>query len=413
MIGYKNALSSISKLLNTEIDGFEDAFSELKKFVGFSFASVFYLNESTLSLKYQSEKHFDLETFKIHESLREKLFEKEPIILSGEEFFLKDRHGSYDSYLVLKLVIRDFVFGVIILGASNQDFFGQEEVFVAESFSNIFSYKIKDFELSEISKLQVDALQESIVEKINAYRTIEKQNLEIKAAHKIQNDFVANISHELRTPLNAIIGFSEGLSSGIFGELNPEQLEYVNDIYTSGLHLLGMINEILDASKLEAGAMKLYVSEFEIERGIVEVLNVVRPLLLKKNIGLSCENIENTFIETDFQKFQQILYNLLSNAIKFTPEDGKIEISVKKSEKSLSVSVKDSGIGIEKKDQKRVFDKFVQLDFEYTRGGSSTGLGLFITKQLAEMMGGTISLKSAPQKGSEFILKLPSVAQSR
>jgi len=168
-----------------------------------------------------------------------------------------------------------------------------------------------------------------------------------------------------------------------------------------------MINEILDISKIQADVMKLNYKTFDVAVAIKEVLNIIKPLADKKkmNIIFNC-NFANE-AELDYQKLQQIMYNLLSNAIKYTGENGDIEVDVFAEDNMLNISVKDNGIGIDKKDYVRIFDKFVQLETPYTKTGSSTGLGLTITKKFVEMMNGTITVESEKEKGSVFIVVLP------
>lgn len=195
------------------------------------------------------------------------------------------------------------------------------------------------------------------MDKTEAYATIKKQNEKILAADKLKNEFLANISHELRTPLNAIIGFSEALSMKMFGPLNEKQEEYVSDIHVSGLHLLGMINEILELSKIEAKAVKLALSRFNLQTSLNEVVNIVRPLANKKHIELEKTTKDFLEIDADYQKIQQILYNLLSNAIKFTPDNGKIEIGYTHNDEDVQIFVKDNGVGIDKKYEGKIFGK--------------------------------------------------------
>ena len=201
--------------------------------------------------------------------------------------------------------------------------------------------------------------------------------------------------------------FSEVLSSKIFGELNKKQTEYINDIYTSGVHLLGMINEILDISKIESNAMRISYTNFLPNNAINEVLSVMKPLANKKSINIIFDSSSDKEVSLDYQKFQQILYNILSNAIKFTPNNGQIQITLKENNKKIILSVKDNGNGIDKASQEKIFEKFVQLENTYTKTGSSTGLGLTITKKFVEMMNGEIKLESDTGKGANFIITLP------
>ena len=256
-------------------------------------------------------------------------------------------------------------------------------------------------------KIQLQALKDGIIEKNKAYKTIKEQNEKILEADKIKNEFLANVSHELRTPLNCILGFSDILSTELYGNLNEKQAEYINDIKVSATHLLGMINEILDMSKIEANAMKIVKSVFWISRAVDEVSNILHPLAQKKNIKI-IKNMPVDFeVFADYQKIQQILYNLVSNAIKYSPENDEVEISISTDDEIYKITVHDNGIGIDKKYHGKIFAKFVQLDSAYTKKESSTGLGLTITKELVELHGGKISVISEINNGSTFIVEIP------
>jgi len=248
------------------------------------------------------------------------------------------------------------------------------------------------------------ALQEKI-------RLTEIQNKRIEAANKAKSEFLANMSHELRTPLNAIIGFSEVLRDKICGDLNDEQVEFVTDIHSSGKHLLQMINDILDLSKIESGKLELKCEEFEVHKTIEDVLITLKGLADKKSLKIETvlqHPVDNLY--ADPVKFKQMLYNLLSNAIKFTPEKGVITVSTKpfrKGQDFIEVRVVDTGIGIAPEDYSKIFVEFKQLDSSYSRKYEGTGLGLALTKRLVEMHGGTIGFESKVGAGSSFYFTLP------
>ncbi|MBR6297909.1 MAG: HAMP domain-containing histidine kinase [Candidatus Gastranaerophilales bacterium] len=303
--------------------------------------------------------------------------------------------------LITKLAIRDSVFGFLVV--SINDDFNNETAQSLITLSNVISYKIKDYELSEVFKLQLKAMQDAVLDKQKAYEIIKKQHKKLQEIDKTKNLFLANISHDLRTPLNAIIGFSQALDSKIFGELNEKQAEYIKDIQISGLHLLGMINEILDISKLEAHVMKYTPTELSAKQVIQEAINVLEPLYTNKDINVEFNCEFDGLIKADYQKFQQILFNLLSNAIKFTHENGKIVITSASDKKNYILKIQDNGIGIEKKNHSKIFKKFVHLDNVYTK--NSTGLGLTITKELVKLHNGKITLESELNKGTTFTLE--------
>lgn len=372
-----------------------------KNILDFENIAIYYISEENAYLKVASnDKIFT--NFNLSKELFLEIEEKDFIKIDTNYInFTVEEKNAY----IFPLKIKQTVFGFIMV--INCDVISDISIDCLKSLASVASYSIKDSELSNVFKIQLKALQSSIIDKTIAVKTIKEQNEKILEADKAKNEFIANISHELRTPLNAIIGFSEVLGSKIFGELNEKQAEYINDIYTSGVHLLGMINEILDISKLESNAMKITYSEFVPDTAINEVISVMQPLANKKFIKMIFESETSKKVSLDYQKFQQILYNLLSNAIKFTPENGKIKINIKEKNNNIIVSVEDTGKGIEKEHQAKIFDKFVQLENTYTKTGSSTGLGLTITKRFVEMMNGSISIESEINKGAKFIITLP------
>lgn len=228
-------------------------------------------------------------------------------------------------------------------------------------------------------------------------------------ANKMKSQFLANMSHELRTPLNSVIGFSEFLVDEKPGQLNPKQKEYLLDILSSGQHLLQLINDILDLSKVEAGKMQLCCREFSVPELIQEVSCLMDPGIQKKNLTLKLTLSPDVGqVVLDEQKIKQILYNLLSNAVKFTPEKGEIEILASiLDQDELQIQIKDNGIGIKKEDMGRLFVEFEQLDSGETRQFQGTGLGLALVKKLLMLLGGTISVDSTFGKGSTFTIKVP------
>ncbi|MDQ1276531.1 MAG: hypothetical protein QG610_2109 [Euryarchaeota archaeon] len=232
--------------------------------------------------------------------------------------------------------------------------------------------------------------------------------LEAEAASCTKSEFLANMSHELRTPLNSIIGFSDILLEKVFGELNGKQLKYVNNISVSGKHLLGLINDILDLSKVEAGKMELHYSEFSIGSVFDEVKATLSPLSQAKSLEMDFK-LDPDFgdLQADRSRLIQILYNLVSNAIKFTPEKGRIFVHCKKSGNRAIFSVKDTGIGISSEDQKRLFQPFTQIDSSSSRQYCGTGLGLALMKKIVNLHQGDIWVESEPEKGSTFIFTIP------
>jgi signal transduction histidine kinase len=216
------------------------------------------------------------------------------------------------------------------------------------------------------------------------------------------------MSHELRTPLNAIIGFSEVLKEKMFGELNEKQAEYNDDILSSGRHLLSLINEILDLSKVEAGRMELELAPFDLPLAIDNARTFVRERATKHGItvDISVDEHLGDFVG-DERKIKQILLNLLSNAVKFTPEGGRIGINARQADGSVEISVSDTGIGISPEDQATIFEEFRQVGGDYARKREGTGLGLTLAKKFVELHGGEIWVESDIGNGSTFTFRLP------
>jgi signal transduction histidine kinase len=216
------------------------------------------------------------------------------------------------------------------------------------------------------------------------------------------------MSHELRTPLNAIIGFSEVLMEKMFGEVNEKQADYLKDIHESGRHLLSLINDILDLSKIEAGRMDLEISRFDLPSALANAMTLVRERAQRHGIGLGLQVDERLGeFQADERKVKQILLNLLSNAVKFTPDGGRIDVRAAMDTDKVEIAVCDTGIGIAPEDQAAVFEEFKQVGRDYTRKTEGTGLGLALTKRFVELHGGEIRLESAPGKGSTFTFTLP------
>jgi signal transduction histidine kinase len=231
----------------------------------------------------------------------------------------------------------------------------------------------------------------------------------VEAANRNKSTFLANMSHELRTPLNAIIGFSEVLLQRMFGELNPRQEEYLRDILVSGQHLLTLINDILDLSKIEAGRMELQSTRVSVALLIDGSVMMIRERAAEQAITVAVQvDADVGDIDGDERKLRQVLFNLLSNAVKFTPKQGRIEVGAVRRDGEVRVSVKDNGIGIALADQGRIFEKFEQAE-SGRRQEASTGLGLALAKSFVELHGGRLWVESAPGAGSTFTFSVPEV----
>jgi signal transduction histidine kinase len=260
-----------------------------------------------------------------------------------------------------------------------------------------------------INLLQTFATQSVLaIQNARLFREIEDKSRQIEAANRHKSEFLANMSHELRTPLNAIIGFSEVLQERLFGELNEKQAEYTDDILTSGRHLLSLINEILDLSKVEAGRMELELATFDLPLAIDNARTFVRERATKHGIALDVDVDERLGdYAGDERKIKQILLNLLSNAVKFTPEGGRIGIHARQVNGAIEISVSDTGIGISPEDQPTIFEEFRQVGGDYSHKTEGTGLGLTLAKKFVELHGGKIWVTSEVGKGSTFTFTLP------
>ena len=246
------------------------------------------------------------------------------------------------------------------------------------------------------------------IENVRLFKEIEDKSRQLEIANKHKSEFLANMSHELRTPLNAIIGFSEVLMERMFGEVNEKQADYLKDIHESGRHLLSLINDILDLSKIEAGRMELELSSFHLPTALSNAMTLVRERAQRHGIQLGLE-VDPLLgeLQADERKLKQIVLTLLSNAVKFTPDGGRVDVSARQMEEKIQIAVRDTGIGIAPEDHAAVFEEFKQVGRDYTRKAEGTGLGLALTRRFVELHGGEIRLESAPGKGSTFTVTLP------
>jgi PAS domain S-box-containing protein len=255
----------------------------------------------------------------------------------------------------------------------------------------------------EIFSMEIDLTERKRMERdlIDAKKMAE-------ASNDAKSKFLANMSHELRTPLNSIIGFSDLLSSNHVGPLNEKQIKYAQNISVSGNHLLGIINDILDISKAEAGKLNLQYEKLQIPRMLQEIVEIMKPTASEREITIHTEidpNVET--IEADSGKLKQIIYNLAGNAIKFCDENGNVTIRVKRSENSITFEIEDDGIGIKEEDLDKLFQPFSQLDETTQKEYEGTGLGLSLVKKLVDLHGGKVWVKSQYGKYSIFGFNLP------
>jgi two-component system, cell cycle sensor histidine kinase PleC len=263
-------------------------------------------------------------------------------------------------------------------------------------------------------------------------RALEDKNIELEHASRMKSEFLATMSHELRTPLNAIIGFSEALKDGLMGETSALQHESIDDIFSSGQHLLSLINDILDLSKVEAGMMALELEAVDLQSLLQNSLTIVREKAATQHIGLELDMGEGLgIVQLDVRKTKQIVYNLLSNAVKFSASGGPVQLRARRVQRDavgvmpgdwpvhrfpqtdneyndfVEICVSDHGIGISQDNMRRLFQAFSQIDSSLARKFEGTGLGLAMVKQLAELQGGAVAMASLERKGSRFAVWLP------
>ena len=299
---------------------------------------------------------------------------------------------GYRSVLAVPLLREDHLLGALAVNRSNPG----------------------DFALEVIELLRTFATQSALaIQNARLFREIEDKSRQLEVASQHKSEFLANMSHELRTPLNAIIGFSEVLSERMFGEINEKQAEYIGDILESGRHLLSLINDILDLSKIEAGRMELEPTDFELPSAIENALTLVKERAHRRGIALVRTVDERLGLtHADERKVKQVLLNLLSNALKFTPEGGQIDVRARVHNGATEISVTDTGVGIAPEDQEAVFEEFRQVGTASKRV-EGTGLGLAISRKFVELHGGRIWVESQVGKGSTFAFTLPLTIDQR
>jgi len=274
---------------------------------------------------------------------------------------------------------------------------------------SVFRTEVRPFTDAQLTLLQTFADQAVIaIENVRLFNEIQDKTQELEAANQHKDEFLASMSHELRTPLNAVIGFSEVLLEKMFGEINAKQEEYLNDILSSGRHLLSLINDILDLAKIEAGRMELDLEDFELGPAIDNAVVLVRERATRKSLTLDTELGSGLgAVRGDQRKIKQVLLNLLSNAVKFTPEGGRVEVRAQRLRDHVEVAVTDTGIGIAAEHQEAVFEEFRQVGTDYAKKHEGTGLGLTLSKRFVELHGGHIAVKSRLGEGSTFTFTLP------
>lgn len=270
---------------------------------------------------------------------------------------------------------------------------------------------VRDVTERKLAEEQLRAVQTAYTEELAAKnRELEERNNLIERADRLKSEFLSGMSHELRTPLHTITGFAELLQEELEGPLNDKQKRFVQHILRDSQHLLALINDVLDLSKIEAGRLELHQEVFALPEALEDTVASVRPRADTKSIRIEIAAPEALDVYADRLRVKQILYNLLSNAVKFTPDGGGVSVEVRVQENFVLVSVQDTGIGIPTSEHESVFDKFYQVGQRQAGGHEGTGLGLAITRRLVEQHGGSIRLESEPGKGARFTFTIPSLA---
>ena len=315
--------------------------------------------------------------------------------------------------MCLPLVIDNEVVGVVNMSHPRPNAFQVEDQQLMTIVTDQVAIALNNVQIfDDMQQLNVvleDEVEKATAELRSANDDLQLANQEIQAASQMKSQFLAHMSHELRTPLNAIIGFSEVLEDQTFGPMNERQARYIQNILKSSRHLLSLINDILDLTKVEAGRMELISTEFHLQDCLRLTLDVLDPLARSKGIELFRELSDDfPIVQADEGRMRQILLNLLSNAIKFTSQGGKVTVIVDLVENDVvQVQVADTGIGIKKEHQDIIFSEFRQVDESYARRYEGTGLGLALTKRLVELHGGSIWVESEEGKGSTFTFTFP------
>jgi signal transduction histidine kinase len=300
------------------------------------------------------------------------------------------------------------VIGTLIVASRQLHSFNSGEIHLLNTIGEGLGPALKNAELYEVLRGKNDQLDEQNQELRQQQQKLLEKTREVEQASRLKSEFLANMSHELRTPLNVIIGFSELMLDQVPGPVNKKQQQSLQDILGSGRHLLDLIDQVLDLSKIESGRTELRLAEVSLPEVIESLKNTMLPILKPKRQALNIRIEENLpTVSADKAKLRQVFFNLLSNSSRFTPEGGRIEIKAVSNGSYCQVSVTDNGIGIKQEDHERIFEPFCQLGNTPVRGSGGTGLGLVVVKQIVEKHGGQVWVESEYGKGSRFSFTLP------
>ncbi len=319
------------------------------------------------------------------------------------------------SLIIAPIIVANVPLGVILTAEKEKRFFSETFLNFLQGLANQLGLALKNAELyEELNRLNIDLenkVRERTIELERKSKLLEEANVHLKEVDKLKSQFLATMSHELRTPLNSVIGYTQLILDGVDGPITEEQREDLKRIEKNGKHLLQLINDILDLSKIEAGKMELNIEKLSLKEVVDSVIPIIQPLILTKGLTISIRLDKDVTILADKQRLSQILINLITNSVKFT-EKGYIEIGYTLREdminkKWVEIYVKDTGIGISKENQKLIFEAFKQVDDKNTKKPKGTGLGLSITKRLVEMHGGSIWVESELNKGTTVYFTMP------
>jgi two-component system, NtrC family, sensor kinase len=395
--------SAVSSTLDLEIV-LNTIVSRAAQLVGADGASILEYDEAAREFRLRASHNYDWELVESYRAMPFRMGEglmghaaerREPMQVPdiGREGAYQSRlrdlllRMGYRALLAVPLVREDQVIGALAVNRRAPGEFAPEVVELMKTFATQSVLAIQNARL---------------------FREIADKSQQLEAASRHKSEFLANMSHELRTPLNAIIGFSEVLAERMFGDVNEKQAEYLQDILSSGRHLLSLINDILDLSKVEAGRLELELGRFHLPTALDNAMTLVRERATRHGITLIQgvdERVGN--IVADERKVKQILLNLLSNAVKFTPKGGRIGVTATATNDAITIAVSDTGIGIAPEDQAAVFEEFRQVGRDDVRKQEGTGLGLTLAKKFVELHGGRIWVQSQVGQGSTFAFTLP------
>jgi signal transduction histidine kinase/CHASE3 domain sensor protein len=325
---------------------------------------------------------------------------------------------GYVSIAALPIKVEEKVVGAFSVHADRPGFFDNETLRLLDEVTSDISFALHTINQEEqrsIAESEIRRLNEELEKRVlertsqlgEANRQLAKQNEELARASRLKSEFLARMSHEFRTPLNSIIGFSDLLAEEGEGPLGEAYADYVRHVSDGAHHLLALVNDILDLSRIEAGRIDLQHEEFAAPQAIYEVLSATGPLAQAKKIELHSQASSTLFAYGDRTRFKQILYNLLSNAVKFTPRAGRVQITAEPDYGEIRFCVSDTGIGIPREQQTAIFEEFTQVAPAISGVKEGAGLGLTITKRIVELHGGRIWVESTPGDGSRFFFTMP------